>query len=260
MGSPIATGSMLTPRSPFTRVVFLTIFCLVLFMYTLRPSNGPRETFTEQVIHVQQNVSLAPTAQEPLEAALEAPLDCLMNNTHLSALQQKYDLMDNIEYAKRYIRFHRQDINRKSMTKIEHDLFPQGFDKIDIRNPPTTSTCLKALEVPVPRSPYPKSVDASDLLFGISTTFERLTDKTIGPMMEWAHWLTDGMGNSNGAGLILRLIDASPEQLQATREIMAQMGMNVKVYPSDSSLEMAARYLSLLPALYNDRPRIASSW
>lgn len=175
-----------------------------------------------------------------------------MNNTRLASLQTKYDLMDNIEYAKRYIRFHRRDIERKSMTKLNHNLLPSGFDKIDIRNPPEQATCLKPLEVNVPRSPYPNTVNASDLLFGISTTFARLTDKKIGPMLEWAHWLTDGQGNSNGAGLILRLIDASEEQIRATEEIMAQMGMDVKVYASDSSEEMAVRYLSLLPALYDD--------
>lgn len=250
MGSPIATSKMLTPRNPFARVVCLTVFCFVLFFYTFRPSVEHRQNFKEQVIHVQQNVSQTQVAQIPI--ASEPGMDCNLNTTHLATLQQKYGLMDNIEYARRYVRYHRQDIDRKSMTKVEHDLFPQGFDQVDIRNPPVKATCLKPFEVPVPRSPYPKSVNASDLLFGISTTFERLTDKTIGPMMEWAHWLTDGQGNSNGAGLILRLIDASDEQLQATREIMAQMGMDVKVYPSDSSLEMAARYLSLLPALYND--------
>jgi hypothetical protein len=249
---------MWTPRNPFTRVLYLTLFCLVLFMYTMRPTTKHRESVKQQVVHVHPNVSLVEleTPSIPLERLRE----CSLNATHLQTLQQKYGLEDNIDYARRHVRFHRQEITRKSMTKVDQDLFPQGFDHIDIHNPPTQATCLKPLEVPVPQSPYPKSVDASDFLFGISTTYERLIDQEIGPMREWAHWLTDGMGNSNGAGLILRLIDASNVELEATRQVMTEMGMDVKVYASDSSLEMAARYLSLLPALYNDPSSRERKW
>jgi hypothetical protein len=251
MGSPIAKSSMLTPRNPFARIILLTIFCLGLFIHTFRPSKLS-ESYTEQVVHLQQNATEVATSDPFTQAASERVQDCSMNMTHLITLQERYGLMDNIEYARRYINFRPVDVARKSITKVDHDFLPQGFDQIDIHEPPTEATCLEPLELPVPRSPFPKTVDASDLLFGISTTFERLTDKTTGPIMEWAHWLTDGRGNSNGAGLILRLIDASPEQLEATRQVMTQRGIDVKVYASDSSLEMAVRYLSLLPALYND--------
>lgn len=248
----------MTPRNPFTRIVFLTLFCLVLFMYTFHPVAETPQVFKQQVIHVQQNVSRVAAAQVPLEEQKQR--GCSMNTTHLQTLQEKYGLEDNIDYARRFVRYHRQDVPRKSMTKVDDELFPEGFDQIDIHNPPMQTTCLKPLEVPVPKSPYPKSVDASDFLFGISTTYERLMDKEIGPMKEWAHWLTNGQAGSNGAGLILRLIDASSSQLEQTRETMMEMGMDVKVYASDSSLEMAARYLSLLPALYNDPSSKDRKW
>ncbi|TVY83956.1 hypothetical protein LSUE1_G003328 [Lachnellula suecica] len=243
MGSSMATGNRLKPRAPFTRALFLTVFCLVLFIYTLRPSS------------IERPAQVQPQRNPMLNGSHVHMSDCTINKSQLEDLQDRYELGDEIEFARRYVRFHRQDIDRKPMTKIDMDLFPRGFDEIDIRNPPRRTTCLKPLEVPVPRSRTPNTVDASDLLFGISTTYSRLTDEEISPIKEWAHWLTDGNGKSNGAGLVLRLIDATVEELEETQAKMTDMGIDVKVYPTDSSIEMAKRYLSLLPALYNDTSR-----
>lgn len=248
MGASMATGGSFTPRNSFTRILFLTVFCFVLFIYTLQPSSIEHVEHLRPPppqMHPQPNNSFAPERQS----------DCTLKQSSLMQLQESYDLTDEIEYARRYVRFNRQDIPRKPITKLDTDLFPRGFDAIDIRNPPPRTTCLKPIDVPVPRSPIPYTVNASELLFGISTTYSRLTDEEISPINEWAHWLTDGNGKSNGAGLILRLIDASKDELEEARHVMASMGIDVKVYPTDSSIEMAKRYLSLLPALYKDTSR-----
>lgn len=239
MGSPIAPGTMLSPRSSFSRVIFLTGFCFVLFFYTFCPTTDLVQHFETETIYVQHGNQ-------------SRPLDCTLDATHLQSLQQRYDLQDNIDYGRRYIRFHRENILRASITKIDSTLFPHGFDTININKPPMSSACPKPLDVLVPRSPYPSTVDASDLLFGISTSFQRLSDPRTGPIIEWSHWLTNGNGKSNGARLILRLIDATEAELEATTQMMSSMGMDVKVFPSDSSIEMAKRYLSLLPALYHE--------
>ncbi|KAH8685470.1 glycosyltransferase family 31 protein [Tricladium varicosporioides] len=240
MGSSMKAGNRLSPRNSFTRALYLTITCVVLVLYTLRPSSPPKmEVLRPHVNHASNETQ-------------RHPYSCLFNGSHLYDLQQRYNLGDSIEYGHRYVRFHRQDIERESITKVDHELFPQGFEQIDINNPPRTTHCLKPLDISVPRSPYPRSVDASDLLFGISTTYDRLTDPETGPMKEWAHWLTDGQGKSNGAGLVLRLIDASQEEIDEATHKMYSLGIDVKVYAAESSIEMAKRYLSLLPALYSD--------
>src|SRR5450756_1625468 len=159
MGSPIASEAMLNPRSSFSRVVLLTLFCLVLFFYTFRSTTTtnrvePFETETE-VIYVQNGNQ-------------SRPLDCTLNATHLQSLQWRYGLQENIDYGRRYIRFHRENIARATITKLNSDLFPRGFDTINVNTPPTTTACPKPLDVPVTKSPYPSTVDASDLLFGIS--------------------------------------------------------------------------------------------
>ncbi|KAE9377680.1 glycosyltransferase family 31 protein [Stipitochalara longipes BDJ] len=241
MGSPIAGGPMLNPRSSLSWVVLLTLFGLVLFFYTFRSTTTANrvEPFETEEIYVQNGNQTH-------------VLDCTLNATHLQSLQWRYKLQDNIQYGRRYIRFHRENIARASITRIDNDLFPRGFDTINVNKPPPTTACPKPLDVAVPRSPYPSTVDASDLLFGISTKFERLSDPKTGPIIEWSHWLTNGNGKTNGAGLILRLVDATNAEIEATRQMMQEMGMDVKVFPSNSSIEMAKRYLSLLPALYQE--------
>ena len=244
MGSSMTSGNkFLNPRNSLARLLFLTVFCLVVFILIVRPTTG--HGIHPYLGHVQngseQSSSLSP--------------NCSINPTHLKSLQQRFGLGETIEYGRRHIRFHRPNIERRSMTKIDADLFPEEFEEFNISSPPKTATCLKPIEVPVSKSPFPKSVDASDLLFGISTTFKRLNDPKISPIKEWAHWLTDGRGKSNGAGLILRLVDALEEEIAETKKRMKGMGIDVKIYHSDSQVEMAKRYLSLLPALYNDKSR-----
>lgn len=186
--------------------------------------------------------------------------NCSIDASRLGAMKEKYDLQENVEYGQRYIQPRRQEIDRKSVTRINADLFPSDFELIDIMNPPAESQCWAPLEVTIPMSRYPKSVDASDLLFGISTTYARLSDPIISPIHEWAHWLTDGNGNSNGGGLILRLVDASDEQINATSDTLHSLGIDAQVFHSNSSIEMAQRYLSLLPALYQDTFKKERKW
>jgi hypothetical protein len=238
------------PRNSFSRILLLTVFCLCVIIFTLKPTNSRLRL----ILIARVNEKL-----EESEISITAP-DCSFNSTRLQSLQQRFGLGETIEYGRRHIRFHRQDIDRESITKINADLFPAAFESIDLQNPPSATTCLKPLDVPVPRSPFPKTVDASELLFGISTTYGRLHTPETSPLQEWAHWLTDGKGKSNGAGLIVRLIDASEQELDDTRRKITSMGMDVKVYPTNGSLHMALRYLSLLPALYNDSSRKSRKW
>lgn len=277
-------SNIFRPRNNVMRSVLVAIFCLVLLFFTLRPTadqirNIPQQ-LEQQVTGSHTKVKDPPATQKPTEIQGEqqneelyeepasippshtAPLlnasmpqICVADVEHLRSLRDGYELGDNIEYARREIRFHRQDIPRYSMTKLDQELFPAAFDPISLgykHDEAQGTNCLAPLRVPVTNSPLPGDVDGSEFLFGISTTFERLNDPTIGPIKEWSHWLTNGKGESNGAGLILRLVDATDRQIIETQTKLQQLGIDVKVYQSDSSIAMAQRYLSLLPALHSD--------
>ena len=127
-----------SPRNSFTRVIFLTVFCLVFVILTTRPT-------AEYVPHPHLGY-----LKNGSEQSLAFSPDCSINPTHLESLQQRFKLGETIDYGRRYIRFHRQNIERKSMTKVDTELFPEGFDSFNISSPPESTTCLKPLEVAVP--------------------------------------------------------------------------------------------------------------
>jgi len=274
MHSPAASiksgGQLYNPRSPFFRLLGITTFCLVFFIFTLRPTTDNVSHITTPISSNYEQSKFTPPAPVALTNQVPeinhppppAPLrpDCSINATRLKALQEKYTLGDKLEYGQRYIKIKREDIPRKPLTNVRQPLFPEDFEVVELANLPAQSSCWAPLELPVSNSPYPNSVNASDLLFGISTTYKRLYDEKITPIKEWAYWLTDGNGNSNGAGLILRLIDATEAQLNTTRRDLANLGMDVQVFNTESSIEMAKRYLSLLPALYHDLERKPRKW
>lgn len=256
-----------------SRLVVSVILCLFLFYYTFPATPYWSKDLETQIIHVQFNSSQQqpqqhrpspspslPSPPSPLSSSFPYTKDCSLNRTRLQILQKQYGLGSSIDYAKRYIRFQRQDITRLSITRINDNLFPQGLQQIDIQNPPLQAQCTTPLVVPVSKSAMPDSVNASDFLFGVSTTYSRITDPNINPMEEWAHWLTDGKGNSNGAGLLLDLVDASKKEIADIQSLLISMGINAKVEALDSSIPMAKRYLSLLPSLYEDSKRISRKW
>ncbi|CRK36143.1 hypothetical protein BN1708_019935, partial [Verticillium longisporum] len=101
--------------------------------------------------------------------------------------------------------------------------------------------CRKPLDLEVPRSPFPANVDLSDYIFALTTTFKRLKHpKTI---EEWAYWLTDGNGRTNGGKLLVRLTDASDVELRDVTQRLADVGIDAEVSACDSRIEkeMAVR-------------------
>jgi hypothetical protein len=167
------------------------------------------------------------------------------------------------QYTKRYVKISRQNIKRKSITKLKQKFMPEKPQVVDVtKQSPALQphTCEEPLVVPVTQSPYPTTANASDFIFGVSTTYKRFKDPQTSSINEWTYWLTDGKGKSNGGKLVLLLLDASEEELLDAWTKLDAMGIDVDVYPSDSSMEMAVRYLTLVPTLYNHPDRRGRKW
>ncbi|KAK8010406.1 hypothetical protein PG990_009371 [Apiospora arundinis] len=78
----------------------------------------------------------------------------------------------------------------------------------------------------------PDQVDASALLFGISTTYSRLVASNASLLHDWARWLTDGHGRSNGAELLLVLHRASASEVGHVKSKLRAMGIDAVVRSS----------------------------
>ncbi|OIW22951.1 glycosyltransferase family 31 protein [Coniochaeta ligniaria NRRL 30616] len=190
-------------------------------------------------------------------------MNCDYDMEKMLLLQDKWELDSKFEYTKRYVRISRQNIKRKSITKLNQKFLPENPQVVDLtKQAPmsTAHTCEEPLVVPVTQSPYPNTANASDFIFGVSTTYKRFKDPRTSSIHEWTYWLTDGKGKSNGGKLVLLLLDASEEELLDAWKRLDAAGIDVDVYQSDSSMEMAVRYLTLVPTLYNHPDRPGRKW
>ncbi|KAI0143273.1 glycosyltransferase family 31 protein [Pestalotiopsis sp. NC0098] len=259
-------------RNPFSRCVILAVALIIFLGLTFRSDR--LDDVTTQIIkaatpktkgstYQQQPIGDTPVASEAdVVPVSDHVMDCNVNPDHLNELKQTYDLQDGFEYLKRYVKINREPIPRKSITKLTQEFLPQGAKFIN-SNYATSygqENCLAPLQVPVSQSPFPATGNLSDFMFGVSTTFKRFNSSKTSPVDEWTYWLTDGRGNSNGGKLVLLLLDAEEEQILEAKTVLDQRGIDVDVYHSDSRMEMAVRYLTLVPTLYNHPERPYKKW
>ncbi|KAK7921289.1 hypothetical protein PG985_009311 [Apiospora marii] len=270
-------------RNPFSRCVLFAVALLFLLALTWRTdrmddvtthiikatspkaedlSSKAQQPLGEEPAAVAPAAPAAPAAPVDVVPVSNAVMDCRINTTDMSVLQAKYQLENGFEYFKRYVKINREPIARKTMTKLQQDFLPTAFKTIDFNYPDAygEEKCTPPLEVSVPESPYPTSGNLSDFMFGVSTTFKRFSSSKTSPVNEWTYWLTDGKGKSNGGKLVLLLLDASEEQILEAKTILTERGVDVDVYHSDSRMEMAVRYLTLVPTLYNHPERPNKKW
>jgi hypothetical protein len=221
------------PRIPLHRWLAVAFFVLVLYFY-------PNLT--------QISTISGPTSHQQISS------EGVEDLTYVKGVLKKHKIGPEVSYASRRIRYIPDNEDRPPMTKVDQILFPEPFLDIKI----TKLSSLPAgrpLELHVKQSARPNQVDASSLMFGCSTTFGRFTSENTGPIDQWARWLTDGQGHSNGAGLILALFNATEPQVDQAAAMLAEVGINATVVLSDVTLDMAGRYVALVNMLYNHPTR-----
>ncbi|KAJ6785172.1 hypothetical protein PWT90_01583 [Aphanocladium album] len=268
---------LLTLRSPAFRSLILTFSVLFLLITVAHQGKfsvprqfrkysafrPPTATVHQQrplQEHPQTSITLDPDSND----TLHFNMNCGASIDHLFELKYRYSLDDRFQYMKRYVRFTRTEgLERKSMTKLGQNLLPYEFQfkAVDVRqNKAIEDECMAPLEVAVPKSGLPRTVNASDFIFGVSTTYNRFIAAETSPINEWTFWLTNGNGRSNGGKLVLMLLDATDEQLQEVANTLGDVNIDADVYHSDSRLEMAVRYLTLVPTLYTHPDARHKKW
>lgn len=261
MGAALPKKPFKTMRIPIFRSLLAAIFLLVLLVVLFKQDTSSFSTrllhssFQKPtVVHGQHRQNNHP-AQIPGFGNGKYDMDCKADAAHLQKIRDKYRLADKFQYMKRFVRFNRTEgLERKRMTHVQQKLLPDGatFKTIQLNNNEVDNdnVCYEPIDVPVPASGLPSTANASDFTFGVSTTYKRFMDSSKSPIKEWIFWLTDSHGNSNGGKLLLMLLDATDEQLQEVASLLGDVGIDADVYHSDSRLEMAVRYLTLVPTLY----------
>lgn len=279
MGIKLPVTETKTMRNPYIRAVVAVLCVLLILAATFRSDSvnmsssilhkagvqnaTPQDMAPEQRPLVEDNdysseSSAIPADYEPVSTHM---WNCDVDMNHLAEIQQRYEIEHKFQYMKRYVRFKRTEgLPRKSITKLSQNLLTNKFKTVEIGKAYPGESCAEPLEIEVPKSGLPATVNASDFMFGVSTTYQRFMDPGTTPINEWIYWLTDSHGHSNGGKLVLMLLDASDEELQEVANLLGDVGIDVDVYHSDSSVEMAVRYLTLVPTLYTHRDAASKKW
>lgn len=244
------------------RFCFLALCALVALLLVWMRLIHTGSHISSKTLHDIANFGIADTIPNIWKGGCQ---DVEVNMTSLIQLQDTWHFGDELMISQREIAYsrNRHDV-RRSVTRVAQDLLPPGLEfsllnlqASDSQAPDLGQKCIPPLTVELPSSQLPAAVNASHLLFGISTSKDRLDHSVF---KEWSYWLTDGNGNSNGGGLHLLLQDASEEDLKDVKSELEQLGIDACVERSDGKLEMAVRYLSLVPTLYKSPSRSRRRW
>lgn len=175
-----------TMRSSFYRALLAALCVLLVLMAMLRKESisvrselWGKAGVKANTVHEQkplEDPSLPPSVPGDYKTGVSNNfnLNCSVDMPHLQKIREKYSINERFQYMKRYIRFTRvEGLERKRMTKISQNLLNGAFKTIDVNKHYGQDACEKPLEVQVPASGLPSSVNASDFMFGVSTTFKR---------------------------------------------------------------------------------------
>ena len=179
---------------------------------------------------------------------------CAYDASYFTKMAHSYHLEDRFHYFTRTIVYQRsRGIERQSMTMIPQALLNREMITVDVTKQhdgdKIAGHCSEPLHVKVPHSGLPSTVDASNLAFGVSTSFERWKESCSEMVGDWQYWLTDGHGVSNGAKLVLLLHEASDRELHEAWTLLQRSGIDAIVDRSQIR-DMSARYINLVPYLY----------
>ncbi|KAL9130142.1 MAG: hypothetical protein Q9175_007100, partial [Cornicularia normoerica] len=158
-----------------------------------------------------------------------------------------------IKYARRDINVRLQSgAQRPSVTNIDEPLFPK-VQVVDPGKDPILEHCMPPLSLEVSTFPKNESVDASNVLFGMSTLLNRLEDSV--PFLE--RWLAH-----TDANLVVIVVNSEEDRkpnMKKMTELQSHMrDLGIKttlVEPLDENDDMALRYFSLVKLLYSKRDK-----
>ncbi|KAK1596436.1 uncharacterized protein LY79DRAFT_509770 [Colletotrichum navitas] len=171
------------------------------------------------------------------------------DTNYLRVLAEGNNLTRTISWVSHRIKAAPEAAERLPMTHIKQRFADNGFRNLrwDDDNFGLEIGGV-ARVLPVPESPGPAAVDGSSLLFGVSTSYSRLTydgDSLIG---HWQRWLTDGRG-PNGATIVVTLHQATSRQAWEIYQKLRDAGIDATVVPLDTNLDNTSRYLDMITVL-----------
>ncbi|UNI21618.1 hypothetical protein JDV02_007594 [Purpureocillium takamizusanense] len=117
----------------------------------------------------------------------------------------------------------------------------------------------KKLALPVRNGEGKEFADSSEFLFGVSTSYERISAGDWAMVRAWQRWLTMGKKTSNGAGLVLMMDQVPDKKLREVDDKLQAAGVDAYVMTTDVPMSMARRYYELVRILKTYSATLAAS-
>ncbi|KAK1771694.1 hypothetical protein QBC33DRAFT_554855 [Phialemonium atrogriseum] len=167
----------------------------------------------------------------------------------LEYLVHTYGLTNEVPWYARRIKSSSSARRRMSMTEVPIQFMPHDFTRARVDDENLELRAEKSIKLPVTSSPRGHQVDATALLFGISTTYSRLIYANNSLISDWERWLTDGNGNSNGASLLVTLHRARNDEVERASSLLRSLGIDATVLRSVDDGDATSRYVELVHLL-----------
>lgn len=140
------------------------------------------------------------------------------------------------------------------MTNVGVKFMAHDFERVKPDDEVLELNAEKSMQLNMGPSITPDQVDATSLMFGVSTTYNRLTYSNNSLLHDWARWLTGGEGRTNGASLIVTLHHTSDSEIGYISTKLMEFGINAIVLLANGNTDVNGRYIELIHMLshHND--------
>ncbi|PHH91650.1 hypothetical protein CDD83_10867 [Cordyceps sp. RAO-2017] len=166
---------------------------------------------------------------------------------YLERLADRYGLTNQTRWQAWKIQPSGRMDGGSSLTNVGLNFGSQTHKIVDLRGPnPSDLRASKMMTLPARGGVRVDETDASDFLFGISTTYERIADREWALLRAWERWLTRGKKTSNGAGFVLMLDKATDKQLREVEAKLHAHGLGAYLLATNDPMSMARRYHELV--------------
>ncbi|RSL49451.1 hypothetical protein CEP53_009156 [Fusarium sp. AF-6] len=181
------------------------------------------------------------------EIAIDSPV---AEEQYLDRLTRQIGLSNYTSWTAWKIRISGQDSEWTSLTNIDADFHSNQPRVVDVREPVRRDLVAdQELTIPVLGGPRPGQVDASDFLFAVSTSFERVARDDYAVVKDWARWMTGGNQHGNGASFVLMLDQADALKVKELSNVLHTFGIDAYVTATTNPMSAARRYFSMIEAL-----------
>ncbi|ETS82348.1 hypothetical protein PFICI_04224 [Pestalotiopsis fici W106-1] len=166
--------------------------------------------------------------------------------SYLKDLVSQYGLSEDMAWYARRLRTSYKSNVRNSMTDTGLKFMARDFQRVRPEEERLHLHAEKAIHLAMQRSPTPDNLDVSSLIFGISSSYGRLTYADDALLRDWARWLTDGKGRTNGASLVLTLHRATNAEVSYLSAKLRELGIDAVVLAANENSDVTSRYIELM--------------